>query len=140
MPTIVKEEKPYNSFQLEGDLIHTQFNMSQLKIIDKVFKTFAKTQDNLNKNKDNSKLEQLYSILFYDFVTQFGTFKIEDPIDNKRDFLERVKMVQTMTPKKWMDIIVEEMKLENPSKEEIEQYLNGNIPIRSISPLLFHTF
>ena len=140
MPTIVKEEKPYNSFQLEGDLIHTQFNMSQLKIIDKVFKTFAKTQDNLNKNKDNSKLEQLYSILFYDFVTQFGTFKIEDPIDNKRDFLERVKMVQTMTPKKWMDIIVEEMKLENPSEEEIEQYLNGNIPIRSISPLLFHTF
>lgn len=140
MPTIIKEEKPYSSFQLEGDLIHTQFNMSQLKIIDKVFKTFTKTQDNLNKNKDNSKLKQLYSILFYDFVTQFGTFKIEDPIDNKRDFLERVKMVQTMTPKKWMDIIVKEMKLENPSKEEIEQYLNGNIPIRSISPLLFHTF
>ena len=140
MPTIIKEEKPYNSFQLEGDLIHTQFNMSQLKIIDKVFKTFAKTQENLNKNKNNSKLEQLYSILFYDFVTQFGTFKIEDPIDNKRDFLERVKMVQTMTPKKWMDIIVEEIKLENPSEEEIKQYLDGTISIRSISPLLFHTF
>ena len=45
-----------------------------------------------------------------------------------------------MTPKKWMDIIVEEMELENPSDEEIEQYLNGDIPIRSISPLLFHTF
>lgn len=140
MPTIVKEDKPYNIFQLEGDIIHTQFNMSQLKIIDKVFKTFAKTQDNLNKNKDNSKLEQLYSILFYDFVTQFGTFKIEDPIDNKRDFLKRIKMVQSMTPKKWINIIVEEMELEKPSEEEIEQYLNGDISIRSISPLLFHTF
>lgn len=140
MPTIIKEDKPYNIFQLEGDIIHTQFNMSQLKIIDKVFKTFAKTQDNLNKNKDNSKLEQLYSILFYDFVTQFGTFKIEDPIDNKRDFLERIKMVQSMTPKKWINIIVEEMELEKPSEEEIEQYLNGDISIRSISPLLFHTF
>lgn len=140
MPTILTDEKPYSDFQLEGDLPHTQFNVGQLKIIEKAFKTFAKTQDNLNKNKDKSKLEQLYSILFYDFVTQFGTFKIEDPIDNKRDFLERVKMVQTMTPKKWMDIIVEEMELENPSQEEIEQYLNGDIPIRSISPLLFHTF
>lgn len=140
MPTIVTDEKPYSVFQLEGDFPHTQFNVGQLRIIDKAFKTFAKTQDNLNKNKDNSKLEKLYSILFYDFVTQFGTFKIEDPIDNKRDFLERVKMVQTMTPKKWMDIIVEEMELENPSDEEIKQYLNGDISIRSISPLLFHTF
>ena len=140
MPTIVTEEKPYSVFQLEGDFLHTQFNVGQLRIIEKAFKTFAKTQDNLNKNKDNSKLEKLYSILFYDFVTQFGTFKIEDPIDNKRDFLERVKMVQTMTPKKWMDIIVEEMELENPSEEEIHQYLTGEIPIRSISPLLFHTF
>ena len=140
MPTIVKEEKPYSSFQLEGDLIHTQFTMGQLNSIEKVFKTFAKTQDNLNKNKEKSKLKKLYSILFYDFVTQFGTFKIEDPIDNKRDFLERVKMVQTMTPKKWMDIIVEEMKLENPSDEEIEQYIKGEISIRNISPLLFHTF
>ena len=133
MPTIVTDEKPYSVFQLEGDFPHTQFNVGQLRIIEKAFKTFA-------KNKDNSKLEQLYSILFYDFVTQFGTFKIEDPIDNKRDFLERVKMVQTMTPKKWMDIIVEEMELENPSQEEIDQYLSGDIPIRSISPLLFHTF
>ena len=140
MPTIVKEEKPYNSFQLEGDLIHTQFSMSQLNSIEKVFKTFAKTQDNLNKNKEKSKLENLYSILFYDFVTQFGTFKIKDPIDNKRDFLERVKMIQNMTPKKWMDIIIEEMELEKPSEKEIEQYLNGDIPIRNISPLLFHTF
>ena len=140
MPTIVTEEKPYSSFKLEGDLIHTQFTMSQLNKIEKVFKTFTKTQENLNKNKDKSKLEQLYNILFYDFVTQFGTFKIENPVDNKRDFLERVKMVQTMTPKKWMDIIVEEMELENPSEKEIEQYINGDIPIRSISPLLFHTF
>ena len=140
MPTIIKEDKPYSNFQLEGDLIHTQFSMSQLNSIEKVFKTFAKTQDNLNKNKEKSKLENLYSILFYDFITQFGTFKIKDPIDNKRDFLERVKMVQTMTPKKWMDIIVEEMELENPSEEEIEKYINGEIPIRSISPLLFHTF
>lgn len=140
MPTIVKEEKPYNSFQLEGDLIHTQFTMGQLNSIEKVFKTFAKTQDNLNKNKEKSKLENLYSILFYDFVTQFGTFKIEDPIDNKRDFLERIKLVQSMTPKKWIDIIVEEMKLENPAEEEIEQYINNEIPIRNISPLLFHTF
>ena len=45
-----------------------------------------------------------------------------------------------MTPKKWMDIIVEEMELENPSDEEIEKYINGEITIRSISPLLFHTF
>ena len=140
MPTIVTEEKPYSSFKLEGDLIHTQFTMSQLNKIEKVFKTFNKTQENLNKNKDKSKLEQLYNILFYDFVTQFGTFKIEDPVDNKRDFLERIKMVQTMTPKKWMDIIVEEMELENPSEEEIKQYLDGTISIRSISPLLFHTF
>lgn len=140
MPTILTDEKPYNVFQLEGDFPHTQFNVSQLRIIDKAFKTFAKTQDNLNKIKDKSKLEHLYSILFYDFVTQFAFFKIEDPIDNKRDFLERVKMVQTMTPKKWMDIIVEEMELENPSDEEIHQYLKGEIPIRSISPLLFHTF
>ena len=138
MPTIVKEEKPYNYFQLEGDLIHTQFTMGQLNSIEKVFKTFAKTQESLNKNKEKSKLNHLYSILFYDFVTQFGTFKIEDPIDNKRDFLERIKLVQSMTPKKWMDIIIEEMKLENPSKEEIDQYINGEIP--NISPLLFHTF
>lgn len=140
MPTIVTDDKPYSGFQLEGDFPHTHFNVGQLKIIEKAFKTFAKTQDNLNKNKENSALNHLYSILFYDFVTQFGTFKIEDPIDNKRDFLERVKMVQTMTPKKWMDVIVEEMELENPSEEEIEQYLNGAIPIRNISPLLFHTF
>ena len=140
MPTIVKEEKPYNYFQLEGDLIHTQFTMGQLNSIEKVFKTFAKTQESLNKNKEKSKLNHLYSILFYDFVTQFGTFKIEDPIDNKRDFLERIKLVQSMTPKKWMDIIIEEMKLENPSKEEIDQYINGEIPIKNISPLLFHTF
>ena len=45
-----------------------------------------------------------------------------------------------MTTKKWMDIIVEEMKLEKPSDEEIEQYIKGEIPIRNISPLLFHTF
>lgn len=45
-----------------------------------------------------------------------------------------------MTPKKWINIIVEEMELEKPSEEEIEQYLNGDISIRSISPLLFHTF
>lgn len=140
MPTIVKEDNPYSSFQLEGDLIHTHFNMSQLKLIDKAFNTFKKTQETLDKNKENSKLDNLYSILFYDFVIQFATFKIEDPIDNKRDFLERVKMVQTMTPKKWMDIIVEEMELENPSDEEIEKYINGEITIRSISPLLFHTF
>ena len=140
MPTIIKEEKPYSSFQLEGDLIHTQFTMGQLNSIEKVFKTFAKTQESLNKNKEKSKLENLYSILFYDFVIQFGTFKIEDPIDNKKYFLERIKMVQTMTTKKWMNIIVEEMKLENPSDEEIEQYIKGKIPIRNISPLLFHTF
>lgn len=140
MPTILTEEKPYSYFQLEGDFPHTQFNVGQLRIIEKAFKTFAKTQEKLNKNKENSALEHLYSVLFYDFVTQFVTFKIEDPIDNKRDFLERVKMVQTMTPKKWMDIIVEEMKLENPSEEEINQYLTGEIPIRNISPLLFHTF
>lgn len=140
MPTIVKEEKPYSSFQLEGDLIHTQFTMGQLNSIEKVFKTFAKTQESLNANKEKSKLNHLYSILFYDFVKQFGTFKIEDPIDNKRDFLERVKLVQSMTPKKWMDIIVEEMKLEKPSDKEIEQYIKGEIPIRNISPLLFHTF
>mgnify|MGYP000991164940 CR=1 FL=1 len=136
MPTILTKEKPYRVFQLEGDFPHTQFNVGQLRIIEKAFKTFAKTQEKLNKNKENSALEHLYSVLFYDFVTQFGTFKIEDPIDNKRDFLERVKMVQTMTPKKWMDI----MKLENPSEEEINQYLTGEIPIRNISPLLFHTF
>lgn len=140
MPTIVKEEKPYSSFQLEGDLIHTQFTMGQLNSIEKVFKTFTKTQESLNKNKEKSKLDNLYSVLFYDFVTQFGTFKIEDPIDNKKDFLERVKLVQSMTTKKWMDIIVEEMKLEKPSDEEIEQYIKGEIPIRNISPLLFHTF
>lgn len=140
MPTIVKEEKPYRSFQLEGDLIHTQFTMGQLNSIEKVFKTFTKTQESLNKNKEKSKLDNLYSVLFYDFVTQFGTFKIEDPIDNKKDFLERVKLVQSMTTKKWMDIIVEEMKLEKPSDEEIEQYIKGEIPIRNISPLLFHTF
>lgn len=99
-----------------------------------------KTQDNLDKNKEKSKLDQLYSILFYDFIIQFGTFKIEDPIDNKRDFLERVKLVQSMTPKKWTQAIIEEMELENPSDEEIEKYINGEIPIRSISPLLFHTF
>lgn len=138
MPTIIKEDKPYNIFQLEGDLIHTQFNMTQLKIIDKVFKTFAKTQDNLNKNKDNSKLEQLYSILFYDFVTQFGTFKIEDPIDNKRDFLERVKLVQSMTPKKWIQAIIEEMDAEQLSETNIDQYVKGELSIRNISPLLFH--
>lgn len=140
MPTIVKEEKPYSSFQLEGDLIHTQFTMGQLNSIEKVFKTFTKTQESLNKNKEKSKLDNLYSVLFYDFVTQFGTFKIEDPIDNKKDFLERVKLVQSMTTKKWMDIIVEEMKLEKTSDEEIEQYIKGEIPIRNISPLLFHTF
>ena len=140
MPTIVKEEKPYNSFQLEGDLIHTQFTMGQLNSIEKVFKTFAKTQESLNKNKEKSKLDNLYSLLFYNFVTQFGTFKIEDPIDNKRDFLERIKLVQSMTPKKWIDIIVKEMELENPAEEEIEQYINNEIPIRNISPLLFHTF
>lgn len=140
MPTIVKEEKPYSSFQLEGDLIYTQFTMGQLNSIEKVFKTFTKTQESLNKNKEKSKLDNLYSVLFYDFVTQFGTFKIEDPIDNKKDFLERVKMVQTMTPKQWIDIIVEEMELESPSNEELEQYIKGEIPIRSISPLLFHTF
>lgn len=138
MPTIIKEDKPYNIFQLEGDLIHTQFNMTQLKIIDKVFKTFAKTQNNLNKNKDNSKLEQLYSILFYDFVTQFGTFKIEDPIDNKRDFLERVKLVQSMTPKKWIQAIIEEMDAEQLSETNIDQYVKGELSIRNISPLLFH--
>ena len=138
MPTIIKEDKPYNIFQLEGDLIHTQFNMTQLKIIDKVFKTFAKTQDTLNKNKDNSKLEQLYSILFYDFVTQFGTFKIEDPIDNKRDFLERVKLVQSMTPKKWIQAIIEEMDAEQLSETNIDQYVKGELSIRNISPLLFH--
>lgn len=138
MPTIIKEDKPYNIFQLEGDLIHTQFNMTQLKIIDKVFKTFAKTQDNLNKNKDNSKLEQLYSILFYDFVTQFGTFKIEDPIDNKRDFLERVKLVQSMTPKQWIQAIIEEMDAEQLSETNIDQYVKGELSIRNISPLLFH--
>ena len=140
MPTIVKEEKPYSSFQLEGDLIYTQFTMGQLNSIEKVFKTFTKTQESLNKNKEKSKLDNLYSVLFYDFVIQFGTFKIEDPIDNKKDFLERVKMVQTMTPKQWIDIIVEEMELENPSNEELEQYIKGEIPIRNISPLLFHTF
>ena len=85
MPTIVKEEKPYSSFQLEGDLIYTQFTMGQLNSIEKVFKTFTKTQESLNKNKEKSKLDNLYSVLFYDFVTQFGTFKIEDPIDNKKD-------------------------------------------------------
>lgn len=140
MPTIIKEDKPYSNFQLEGDLIHTHFNMSQLKLIDKAFNTFKKNQDNLDKNKEKSKLNQLYSILFYDFIIQFGTFKIEDPIDNKRDFLERVKLVQSMTPKKWTQAIIEEMELENPSDEEIEKYINGEIPIRSISPLLFHTF
>lgn len=140
MPTIVKEEKPYSSFQLEGDLIYTQFTMGQLNSIEKVFKTFTKTQESLNKNKEKSKLDNLYSVLFYDFVTQFGTFKIEDPIDNKKDFLERIKLVQSMTPKKWMNIIIEEIELENPSDKEIEQYINGEIPIRNISPLLFHTF
>lgn len=140
MPTIVKEEKPYSSFQLEGDLIYTQFTMGQLNSIEKVFKTFTKTQESLNKNKEKSKLDNLYSVLFYDFVTQFGTFKIEDPIDNKKDFLERIKLVQSMTPKKWIDIIVKEMELENPAEEEIEQYINNEIPIRNISPLLFHTF
>ena len=44
MPTIVKEEKPYSSFQLEGDLIHTQFTMGQLNSIEKVFKKFTKNQ------------------------------------------------------------------------------------------------
>lgn len=140
MPTIVKEEKPYNSFQLEGDLIHTQFSMSQLNSIEKVFKTFAKTQDNLNKNKEKSKLENLYSILFYDFITQFGTFKIKDPIDNKRDFLERVKLVQSMTPKKWINIIVEEIEVEQLSETDIDQYVKGELSIRNISPLLFHAF
>lgn len=140
MPTIVKEEKPYNSFQLEGDLIHTQFSMSQLNSIEKVFKTFAKTQDNLNKNKEKSKLENLYSILFYDFITQFGTFKIKDPIDNKRDFLERVKLVQSMTPKKWINIIVEEIEAEQLSETDIDQYVKGELSIRNISPLLFHAF
>lgn len=114
--------------------------MSQLKLIDKAFNTFKKTQETFDKNKENSTLDHLYSILFYDFVIQFATFKIEDPIDNKRDFLERVKLVQSMTPKKWVNSIVDEIELENPSDEEIHQYLTGEIPIRNISPLLFHTF
>lgn len=139
MPTIVKEEKPYSSFQLEGDLIHTHFNMSQLKLIDKAFNTFKKTQETLDKNKENSKLDNLYSILFYDFVIQFATFKIEDPIDNKRDFLERVKLVQSMTPKKWTQAIIEEMEAENLSDTEIDQYVKGELSIRNISPLLFHS-
>lgn len=138
MPTIVKEDKPYASFQLEGDLIHTHFNMSQLKLIDKAFNTFKKTQETLDKNKENSKLDNLYSILFYDFVIQFATFKIEDPIDNKRDFLERVKLVQSMTPKKWIQAIIEEMDAEKLSETEIEQYVKGELSIRNISPLLFH--
>ena len=140
MPTIIKKDKPYSNFQLEGDLIHTQFSMSQLNSIEKVFKTFAKTQDNLNKNKEKSKLENLYSILFYDFITQFGTFKIKDPIDNKRDFLERVKLVQSMTPKKWINIIVEEIEAEQLSETDIDQYVKGELSIRNISPLLFHAF
>ena len=139
MPTIVKEDKPYSSFQLEGDLIHTHFNMSQLKLIDKAFNTFKKTQETLDKNKENSKLDNLYSILFYDFVIQFATFKIEDPIDNKRDFLERVKLVQSMTPKKWTQAIIEEMEAENLSDTEIDQYVKGELSIRNISPLLFHS-
>ena len=139
MPTIVKEEKPYSSFQLEGDLIHTQFTMGQLNSIEKVFKTFTKTQESLNKNKEKSKLEHLYSILFYDFVTQFGTFKIEDPIDNKRDFLERIKLVQSMTPKKWTQAIIEEMDAEQLSETDIDQYVKDELSIRNISPLLFHT-
>ena len=57
MPTIVTDEKPYSVFQLESDFPHTQFNVGQLRIIEKAFKTFAKTQDNLNKNKDNSKYQ-----------------------------------------------------------------------------------
>lgn len=138
MPTIVKEDKPYSSFQLEGDLIHTHFNMSQLKLIDKAFNTFKKTQETLDKNKENSKLDNLYSILFYDFVIQFATFKIEDPIDNKRDFLERVKLAQSMTPKKWIQAIIEEMDAEKLSETEIEQYVKGELSIRNISPLLFH--
>lgn len=138
MPTIVKEEKPYSSFQLEGDLIHTQFTMGQLNSIEKVFKTFTKTQESLNKNKEKSKLEHLYSILFYDFVTQFGTFKIEDPIDNKRDFLERIKLVQSMTPKKWTQAIIEEMDAEQLSETDIDQYVKDELSIRNISPLLFH--
>ena len=138
MPTIVKEDKPYASFQLEGDLIHTHFNMSQLKLIDKAFNTFKKTQETLDKNKENSKLDNLYSILFYDFVIQFATFKIEDPIDNKRDFLERVKLVQSMTTKKWVNSIIEEMDAEKLSETEIEQYVKGERLIRNISPLLFH--
>lgn len=138
MPTIVKEDKPYASFQLEGDLIHTHFNMSQLKLIDKAFNTFKKTQETLDKNKENSKLDNLYSILFYDFVIQFATFKIEDPIDNKRDFLERMKLVQSMTPKKWINSIVDEIEAENLSNTEIDKYLKGELSIRTISPLLFH--
>ena len=139
MPTIVKEDNPYSSFQLEGDLIHTHFNMSQLKLIDKAFNTFKKTQETLDKNKENSKLDNLYSILFYDFVIQFATFKIEYPIDNKRDFLERVKLVQSMTPKKWTQAIIEEMEAENLSDTEIDQYVKGELSIRNISPLLFHS-
>lgn len=138
MPTIVKEDKTYSSFQLEGDLIHTHFNMSQLKLIDKAFNTFKKTQETLDKNKEISKLDNLYSILFYDFVIQFATFKIEDPIDNKRDFLERVKLVQSMTPKKWTQAIIEEIEAENLSDTEIDQYVKGELSIRNISPLLFH--
>lgn len=138
MPIIVKEDKPYSSFQLEGDLIHTHFNISQLKLINKTFNTFKKTQDNLDKNKEKSKLDQLYSILFYDFIIQFGTFKIEDPIDNKRDFLERVKLVQSMTPKKWTQAIIEEMDAEQLSETDIDQYVKGELSIRNISPLLFH--
>lgn len=140
MPTIVKEDKPYSSFQLEGDLIHTHFNMSQLKLIDKAFNTFKKTQETLDKNKENSKLDNLYSILFYDFVIQFATFKIEDPIDNKRDFLERVKLVQSMTPKKWTQAIIQEMDAEQLSETDIDQYVKGELSIRNISPLLFHAF
>lgn len=140
MPTIVKEDKPYSSFQLEGDLIHTHFNMSQLKLIDKAFNTFKKTQETLDKNKENSKLDNLYSILFYDFVIQFATFKIEDPIDNKRDFLESVKLVQSMTPKKWTQAIIQEMDAEQLSETDIDQYVKGELSIRNISPLLFHAF
>ena len=138
MPTIVKENKPYNSFQLEGDLIHTHFNMNQLKLIDKAFNTFKKTQETLDKHKENSKLDHLYSILFYDFVIQFATFKIEDPIDNKRDFLERVKLIQSMTPKKWTQAIIKEMDAEQLSETDIDQYVKGERSIRNISPLLFH--
>lgn len=138
MPTIVKENKPYSNFQLEGDLLHTHFNMSQLKLIDKAFNTFKKTQETLDKNKENSKLDHLYSILFHDFVIQFATFKIEDPIDNKRDFLERVKLVQSMTPKKWIQAIIEEMDAEQLSETDIDQYVKGELSIRNISPLLFH--